>query len=308
MKPTKELRHLLSNSTRIHNHDHILETTSSNERLLIGHTAGIFALAFEPTKQIYLLSGSQDCTIRLWHLSIWSCLVVYKMHFQPILDSKFDLNEIFSLIFLFISVTFAPLGHIFASCSIDGLICLWTIDKISPFRIYPEYGHSGPINLIEFHPNSNYLASAHNDHTIHLWNIQNENSLVRIFNGHRHQISSLRFSPNGHCLVSGCWNGEIILWNIENNLQIAHLILHNQAISSIEFSPLTGTLLLISSIDSTISLWNYFMITKMYDEKLMDDSSSNKILLNVFKTKHTPIFHIRFSKENILYAIGLINE
>jgi transcription initiation factor TFIID subunit 5 len=307
MKPTKELRYLLSNSTRIHNHDHILETTSSNERLLIGHTAGIFALAFEPTKQIYLLSGSQDCTIRLWHLSIWSCLVVYKMHFQPILDSKFYLKEFF-LLFFFISVTFAPVGDIFASCSIDGLICLWTIDKISPFRIYPEYGHSGPINLIEFHPNSNYLASAHNDHTIHLWNIQNENSLVRIFNGHRHQISSLRFSPNGHCLVSGCWNGEIILWDIQNNLQIAHLVLHNQAISSIEFSPLTGTLLLISSIDSTISLWNYFMITKMYDEKLMDDSSSNKILLNVFKTKHTPIFHIRFSKENILYAIGLINE
>ncbi len=211
-----------------------------------------------------------------------------------------------------ISVTFASIGHIFASCSMDGLICLWTIDKINPFRIYPEYGHSGPIHLIEFHPNSNYLASVHNDHTIHLWNIHHENSLVRIFNGHRHQISSLRFSPNGHFLASGCWNGEIILWDIQNNLQIAHLFLHKQAISSIEFSPLTGTLLLISSIDSTISLWNCFMITKIYEEKLTDtinmNSSSNKILLNVFKTKNIPIFHIRFSKENILYAIGLIDE
>jgi WD40 repeat protein len=80
MKSSKELRHSKDNL-----HDRI-----SNERLLIGHTAAIFALAFEPTKQIYLLSASQDCTIRLWHLSIWSCLVVYKMHFQPILDGKFD--------------------------------------------------------------------------------------------------------------------------------------------------------------------------------------------------------------------------
>jgi len=209
-------------------------------------------------------------------------------------------------------VAFASIDHIFASCGMDGLVCLWTIDKINPLRIYPEYGHSGPIHLLEFHPNSNYLASAHNDHTIHLWNIHHENSLVRIFNGHRHQISSLRFSPNGHFLVSGCWNGEIILWDIQNNLQIAHLSLHKQAISSIEFSPITGTLLLISSIDSTISLWNCFMITKMYEEKLTDtmniNSSSNKILLNVFKTKNIPIFHIRFSKENILYAIGLIDE
>ncbi|CAF2035459.1 unnamed protein product [Rotaria magnacalcarata] len=296
----------MKSATELHhsNNINILDTKSdldkTNERLLIGHTGSILALAFEPNKQIYLLSGSQDCTIRLWHLSTWSCLVVYKMHFQCILD-----------------VTFASNGHTFASCSIDGLVCLWTIDKISPFRIYPEYGHSGPINLVEFHPNANYLASAHCDHTIHLWNIHHENSLVRIFNGHRHQISSLRFSPNGHFLASGCWNGEIILWDIQNNLQIAHLSLHKQAISSIEFNPLTGTLLLVASIDSSISLWNCFMITKLYDEKLADSinspsssssSSSNKILLNLFKTKNTSLFHIRFSKENVLYAIGLIGS
>ncbi|CAF0841814.1 unnamed protein product [Adineta steineri] len=311
MKSTKELRHLLNKSTRNYNLDTTSFIETSNERVLIGHTSAIFTLAFEPTKQTYLLSGSQDCTIRLWHLTIWSCLIVYKMHFQPILDGKFNL-EFSLLFFLLISVAFAPIGHIFASCSVDGLICLWTIDKINPFRIYPEYGYSGPINLVVFHPNSNYLASAHNDHTIHLWNIQNENALVRIFNGHRHQISSLCFSPNGHFLISGCWNGEIILWDIQHNLQIAHLFLHKQAISSIEFSPLTGTLLLISSIDSTISLWNCFMITKIYDEKLTDSMnkniSSHKILLNVFKTKNIPIFHIKFSKENILYAIGLTNE
>jgi hypothetical protein len=48
------------------------------------------------------------------------------------------------------------------------------------------------------------------------------------------------------------------------------------------------------------------MVTKMYEEKL--NSSANKILLNLFKTKNIPIFHIRFSKENILYAIGLNDE
>lgn len=91
MKSGKELRNLLSNSF---NQDHILDTKSSiqttNQRLLIGHTKAIFTLAFEPIKQTYLLSGSQDCTIRLWHLSTWSCLVVYKIHFQPILNGKFN--------------------------------------------------------------------------------------------------------------------------------------------------------------------------------------------------------------------------
>jgi transcription initiation factor TFIID subunit 5 len=91
MKSTKDLRHIITNSTQ----ENILHTTSCietpSERLLTGHQAAIFALAFEPNKQIYLLSGSQDCTIRLWHLSTWTCLVVYKMHYQPILDSKFNI-------------------------------------------------------------------------------------------------------------------------------------------------------------------------------------------------------------------------
>jgi WD40 repeat protein len=92
MKPAKHLRHLLSNVPMNSSSDHIIHTAStmepSNERVLIGHTAAIFALTFEPNQQTYLLSGSQDCTLRLWHLSTWSCLIVYKLHHLPILDGK----------------------------------------------------------------------------------------------------------------------------------------------------------------------------------------------------------------------------
>lgn len=318
MKSVKYLQNLLSFPSYQSSTDYLLDTTnskeSSNERCLIGHTAAIFCLAFEPTQNHQLLSGSQDFTIRLWHLLTWSCLLVYKIHSQPVLDGIFrcSSSSLFNFDVHFILVIFAATNHFFASCGMDGLLCLWTLEKINPIRIYPEYGHAGPIYLVEFHPNANYLASAHHDHTIHLWNIHQENPLVRIFNGHRHQLSAIRFSPNGHFLGSGCWNGEFILWDIQNNLQIAHLSLHEQAISSIEFSPLTGTLLLIGSLDGSISLWNCFMITKMFDEKLIEtmtnSSSVNKILMNVFKTKMTPIFFMRFSKENILYAIGMIDR
>jgi WD40 repeat protein len=89
MKSVKDLRYLLSNH---YHQENILETKSSiktsNERILIGHTGAIFSLAFEPTKQTYLLSGSQVCTLRLWHLATWSCLVIYKMHFQSILNGN----------------------------------------------------------------------------------------------------------------------------------------------------------------------------------------------------------------------------
>ena len=105
MKSVKELRHLRARLNTNNTLDNIFNKTSCtntpNERLLIGHTASVFALAFEPNKQIYLLSGSQDCTIRLWHLSTWSCLVVYRMHFQPILDGKSYGKNIFLIHLLF---------------------------------------------------------------------------------------------------------------------------------------------------------------------------------------------------------------
>jgi len=84
MKSVKELRQLQTNFHQ----ENLLNTSVSNERLLIGHQGPILTLAFQITKQNYLLSGSHDCTVRLWHLVTWSCLVVYKMHFQPVLNGK----------------------------------------------------------------------------------------------------------------------------------------------------------------------------------------------------------------------------
>lgn len=101
MKPVKYLHHHLSNPSFHGSTEYLLDTahlsTASNERCLIGHTAAIFSLAFEPTQSDHLLSASQDCTIRLWHLLTWSCLVVYKIHRQPVLDGQFDGNRFMTI-------------------------------------------------------------------------------------------------------------------------------------------------------------------------------------------------------------------
>ncbi|CAF4905940.1 unnamed protein product [Rotaria sp. Silwood1] len=79
----------------------------------------------------------------------------------------------------------------------------------------PEYGRSGPIDLVEFHPNSNYLASAHNDDTIHLWNIHNQNSL---------NLSHLKcFSLQYDC-SNDAYDGEILpLLRRMSNIEVLNL-------------------------------------------------------------------------------------
>lgn len=66
---------------------------------LVGHSGPVYSTSLSPEGQ-YLLSASEDATVRLWHLESKRNLVVYKGHSHPVWD-----------------VAFAPLGFYFATAS-----------------------------------------------------------------------------------------------------------------------------------------------------------------------------------------------
>ncbi|CAF1030087.1 unnamed protein product [Didymodactylos carnosus] len=311
LKCSQTLNSILNNSTLLSgllygnldiNEISLEKYGEKSEICLIGHCGPIYAVRFEPVKQSYLLSGSQDCTIRLWSLLTWTCLLVYKQHIQAVID-----------------IQFAPYGHYFASCGADGLACIWVTDKATPVRVYPEHGQ---IYCVQFHPNGNYFAAACHTNSIRLWDIVqcDNNSLVRLFNGHQKQISVLKFSSCGRLLVSGSYDCSVILWDIQDSVMIANLSAHTDAIIALQFS-ITGNLLITGGIDYTINIWDFIQIINIYNEKINDESYSDEltktknndnitaqshIKLASFQTKETPIFDLHVSKQNILYAIGPI--
>ena len=119
------------------------------ELLLIGHSMGVTCLSLSPTSY-FLLSGSLDCSIRLWSLHTSSTLMIYKGHTFPIWDLKF-----------------APLGYYFASASEDKTACVWRTSSGYPVRSL--VGHLGDVEVIEFHPNMHYVATGSNDKTIRVY-------------------------------------------------------------------------------------------------------------------------------------------
>ena len=78
-----------------------------SEFSLVGHSGPVFAVSISLDDK-FLISGSQDCTVRRWSIQTRSCMVVYHSHQFPVWDVKF-----------------APLGHYFASCSNDRTACIW---------------------------------------------------------------------------------------------------------------------------------------------------------------------------------------
>lgn len=106
------------------------ERSGETCRTLCGHSGPVYAVSFSPDRTL-LLSCSEDGTIRLWSLQIWTCLVVYKGHMFPIWDVKFS-----------------PLGYYFASCSYDRTARLWATDHYQPLRVFA--GHFSDVDVSFF--------------------------------------------------------------------------------------------------------------------------------------------------------------
>ena len=116
--------------------------------------------------------------------------------------------------------------------------------------------HGGSVQTVKFSPVDNsLLASAGDDTTIKIWNLQ-DNTIATTLRGHSRKIHSVAFSPDGTLLASGSDDWTFRLWDVEAGEHIAtleHIIGRNRsAIIEVAFSP-DGQLLATAGFD--VKLW-----------------------------------------------------
>ncbi|KAM4702591.1 transcription initiation factor TFIID subunit 5 [Rhinophrynus dorsalis] len=266
------------------------EKTSSEMKVLYGHSGPVYATSFSPDRN-YLLSSSEDGTIRLWSLQTFTCLVGYKGHNYPVWDTQFS-----------------PYGYYFVSGGHDRVARLWATDHYQPLRIFA--GHLADVISTRFHPNSNYIATGSTDRTVRLWDVLNGNC-VRIFTGHKGPIHSMAFTPNGKFLATGATDGRVLLWDIGHGLMVGELKGHTNTVYALKFSR-DGEVLASGSMDNTVRLWD---AVKAFEDLETDDftsstghinlpENSQDLLLGSFLTKSTPVIHLHFTRRNLLLSAG----
>ncbi|XP_020237888.1 transcription initiation factor TFIID subunit 5 [Cajanus cajan] len=252
--------------------------------LFQGHSGPVYAASFSPVGD-FILSSSADSTIRLWSTNLNANLVCYKGHNYPVWD-----------------VQFSPVGHYFASSSHDRTARIWSMDRIQPLRIMA--GHLSDVDCVQWHVNCNYIATGSSDKTVRLWDVQS-GECVRVFVGHRGMILSLAMSPDGRYMASGDEDGTIMMWDLSSGRSLTPLIGHTSCVWSLAFSS-EGSILASGSADCTVKLWDVNTSTKVSRAEEKSGNANRLRSLKTLPTKSTPVYSLRFSRRNLLFAAGAL--
>ncbi|EDO16888.1 hypothetical protein Kpol_1024p42 [Vanderwaltozyma polyspora DSM 70294] len=292
------------------------EHVNTNTKL-VGHSGAVYSTSFSPDNKL-LISGSEDKTVRLWAMDTQSTLVSYKGHNHPVWD-----------------VAFSPMGHYFATASHDQTARLWSCDHIYSLRIFA--GHLSDVDCVTFHPNGCYVFTGSSDKTCRMWDVSTGET-VRLFLGHTAPVVSLGVSPDGRWLASGSEDGLINVWDIGSGKRLKQMRGHGRnAVNSIVFSQ-EGTVIISGGTDNSVRVWDMYKSNN--ESSINNDTESDfsqsivgyfgntlpavfndtkdygtrdtiiptNDLVASFYSKKTPIFNVKFTRSNLVFAGGPYTE
>ncbi|MBD2467861.1 eIF2A-related protein [Nostoc sp. FACHB-145] len=198
------------------------------------HKGYVNCVAFGPYTELYLVSGSDDETVRLWDKQ-------GQLIGEPFFGHRGEVA----------SVAFSPNGKYIVSGSADKTVRLWNI-KGKLMR--DPWQHDDNVTSVAFSPDGKYIVSGSADKTVRLWNLEGKKQLA-FKDEHDSTVTSVAFSPDGQSIVSADNSGKMRLLDLDGNLICEYLELYNtNPIFSVAFSP-DGETIITGGKDTFLYLW-----------------------------------------------------
>lgn len=149
-------------------------------------------------------------------------------------------------------IAWAPDQTMLAAAGLNG-IWIYALDAL---QIPPRFFQlpNGPVRAVVFSSDTILMATAHNDTTVRLWDMETGGQRA-VLRGHTQPVLAVAFSPDGARLATAGQDGMVLLWDTASQAQAGALQGHTGPVTSLAFSP-DGVLLASGSEDNTVRLWD----------------------------------------------------
>ncbi len=199
----------------------------------VGHSGAIKGLAWSHDGR-FILSGSEDFSLRLWDPGTRAVKQVFEGHKLPVT-----------------SIALSRDGTRALSGGGDGVVILWNVPAGKP--IHRLTGHTDWVRAVAISADGKRGLSGGDDKSVRLWDLDRGEQLKK-FDGHLATVWTVAFSLDGQRAASGSEDHSIRLWNLETRTEAKNLTGHLAAVHSVTYLP--DGRLLSASDDRTLRLWD----------------------------------------------------
>ncbi|KAG2035540.1 hypothetical protein BDR03DRAFT_993310 [Suillus americanus] len=185
-----------------------------------------------------MVSGSSDCTVRVWDLHTKhrgsriraDVRAILRDHSGGVLDLRMDENWI-------------------VSCSKDALINVYSRSTLTLHTVLQ--GHEGPVNAIGLE--GGRVVSASGDGRMMLWDAAS-GRCERVFEGHERGLACIEFKDD--LILSGSNDCTIKLWRASTGECLHTFAGHTSLVRALCFDPKTGYVV-SASYDRSVRVWEW---------------------------------------------------
>lgn len=143
--------------------------------------------------EMLVMTGSMDCTIKLWHSKSRRCLKTFRGH-----NGSIE------------CIQALPDNQSFLSGSVDETVRLWRIDQTECFKKF--VGHNGYVGALELISDAMFVSGS-SDSVIRLWHLV-DSDVICSYTGHTGPVTCLaKVKPNEELFLSSSIDRTIRLWN-----------------------------------------------------------------------------------------------
>ncbi|KAI9277654.1 WD40-repeat-containing domain protein [Sporodiniella umbellata] len=222
----------------------------------IGHTESVGAVALSRKSSTFMITGSQDRTIKYWNLRDLDrenpeevfrprSLYTHQAHEK-------DIN----------TVCVAPNDKFFATGSQDKTAKLWNVETGE--LVGTMKGHKRGVWCARFSPIDQVLATSSGDKTVKIWNLK-DFTCLKTFEGHTNSVLRVDFLTAGMQLVSAASDGLVKVWTIKTNECASTLDNHSEKVWAVTVRK-DESRVVSAGADSVINFWEDVTLQEQEEE------------------------------------------